>query len=302
MPGIKNSKIPLLQRLSQIFPGTLGQNFYFPALWKKVPYGGWGKGLCVPTLNCYGCPLAVSSCPIGQLQHFIGIGFFPFLIVGTIAGFGLMLGRFFCGWFCPFGLVQDLLYKIKSTKVRIPKWLTYGPYIFLVVLVILVPLFTHTPWFCKLCPQGTLQAGIPWVLWNPADVYTNTPMFGGMVGTMFIIKIIILGGFLVSFVFIKRPFCRIVCPLGIILGLFNRISMMRMAVDEKCTTCMSCRDICPMGIDIFEEPNAVNCIRCLRCTACDAVHVTWIFGGREPVSMIKKQFDRRREIKEAAKY
>jgi len=289
MPGIRKSSIPFIQRLAQIFPGTIGQNFYIPVIWKKVIYGGWGKGLCVPTLNCYACPLAVSSCPVGLIQHFITLRLIPYYVIGLLVGFGMFLGRFFCGWLCPFGLFQDLTYKIKSPKLRLPRWLNYAPYIILAVLVIYIPFITQRAWFCRLCPQGTLEAGLPWILWNPNDTYTGLPMFEGMVGWLYYLKVGILVGFVALFIIIKRPFCRVVCPLGLIMGWFNKLSLMRFSVDDTCNKCGGCKKICPVDICICDDPNSFYCVRCFRCLACDSVHLTTIFGKREPISLVEKQ-------------
>ena len=142
-------------------------------------YTGPTKAACVPGLNCYSCPGALGSCPIGSLQAVLGSRDykFSFYAVGFLLFFGSLFGRFVCGWLCPFGLVQDLLYKIPLFKKRknLPghKVLIWAKYVILVLFVILLPLlvvdFTGqgAPWFCKyICPSGTLAAGIPLVLLN----------------------------------------------------------------------------------------------------------------------------------------
>ena len=70
-------------------------------------YRGTSKKLCVPGLNCYSCPGAVGSCPIGSLQAVLGSKNykFSFYVIGFLMIFGSLMGRFVCGWLCPFGLV-----------------------------------------------------------------------------------------------------------------------------------------------------------------------------------------------------
>lgn len=109
-------------------------------------YRGTSKKLCVPGLNCYSCPGAVGSCPIGSLQAVIGSKNykFSFYVIGFLMIFGSLMGRFVCGWLCPFGLVQDLLHKIpfvkKIKKVPFDRYLRYLKYVILVVFVIAMPL------------------------------------------------------------------------------------------------------------------------------------------------------------------
>ena len=79
------------------------------------------KHFCVPGLNCYSCPGAVGACPIGAIQAVVGSRKgFPFLVVGWLALLGVLLGRFVCGWLCLFGLVQELLYKLKEEGYEFP--------------------------------------------------------------------------------------------------------------------------------------------------------------------------------------
>jgi polyferredoxin len=67
----------------------------------------------------------------------------------------------------------------------------------------------------------------------------------------------------------SRPFCKVICPLGAILSLFNRISYFRLWIDEgKCVRCGRCYRRCPMGLKVYEEKNALDCIRCFNCKSC----------------------------------
>ena len=164
------------------------------------------------------------------------------------------------------------MYKIRSPKLNIPSALYWCRYIILIVLVFIIPYLTREPWFSKLCPVGTLEAGIPQVLYN-ADLRQ-------FVGTIFIIKISILVFFLVWMTVSKRPFCRTTCPLGAIYSLFNRISFLQVGVDkERCIKCQKCHKNCPVSIKVFENGGATaQCIRCLRCTDCPVNAITYKFS------------------------
>ncbi len=229
-------------------------------------YQGATKRFTVPVLNCYSCPLARFACPVGSLQHFLAVRQFPFFILGFIGFIGTTVGRATCGWMCPFGLLQELLYKIPAFKFRIPRIFSYFKYVVLVVLVVILPLLLYEPWFCKFCPAGTLEAGVPLLSWNPVKSLGSSLL--DILTTHFYLKYGILIFFLVLFIATKRPFCRVMCPLGAFFSIFNKLSILRMHVDrKKCTECNICYNVCPMEIKIYENPNALDCIRCGRCRA-----------------------------------
>ena len=216
------------------------------------------KGLPCPALNCYACPVAAFACPIGSLQHFVGRRKFPLYVLGVVGLVGALIGRASCGWFCPFGWFQELLYKIPIPKLRLPNRFNWTRYVVLATLVGIVPFLTREPWFCKLCPAGTLEAGIPIVL-----LLTD---IRAMIGALYWVKLGILGGFVAWMSVTRRPFCRWVCPLGALWSPFNPISSFRLQVDqERCTRCNRCQEVCPVDIGVYENPDSGACIRCLQC-------------------------------------
>ena len=206
-----------LQRISQIIGLFLGHG-YLAVLASGHIYKGPFKGFCLPFLSCYACPMAIFSCPIGSLQHFMAIRTVPFLLFGFLGLVGLTLGRMSCGWLCPFGFLQDMLYSIPGLKIEIPRALYNLKFLSLALLVFIIPFLTGAPWFSKLCPFGTLTAGIPWVLASVRTAETAQPAIAlGELGPLFVVKLVILAGFLVLFVKASRPFCQTTCPLGALL-------------------------------------------------------------------------------------
>ncbi len=249
---------------------ALVYNANIPGFFKGTIYQGKLKSVCVPGLNCYSCPGAVGSCPIGSLQNSIGSVYYKisFYVIGILIFFGALLGRFICGWACPFGLIQELLHKIPSRKLKHKKAfgvLKYGKYVFLVVFVLLLPtlyVLQHgipSPAFCKLiCPAGTLEAGVPLVTLNPSLQQS--------IGWLFSWKMLLLIVTIVASVIIYRPFCRFVCPLGAIYALFNKISVFGLKFDtSKCTHCNACARACQMEVDPSKAPGSGECIRCGDC-------------------------------------
>lgn len=263
-------------------------NGYVVGFLEKKIYRGSSKALCVPGLNCYSCPGAIASCPIGSLQAVLGSGKFEFscYVFGVLMLFGSVFGRFICGWLCPFGLFQELLYKIPIMKKikNMPghRILIYLKYVMLVLLVIILPMTIvgitgmGEPWFCKfVCPSGTLMGGIPLVALNP--------VLRSAIGPLFAWKSFLL--ILTVFLSIKfyRPFCKYVCPLGAVYGFFNPIALYRLKVDEhKCIGCKACQKSCGMDIRVWEKPNSMECIRCGDCKAvCPTGAISNCVGGKK---------------------
>jgi polyferredoxin len=143
----------------------------------------------------------------------------------------------------------------------------------LIVLTILVAFFVGEPWFCKLCPAGTLEAGIPLVLWNPSgDIFVQGGPIVSRVGLLFYVKLLILSTLALAAIFIHQPFCRYACPLGAIYSLFNKVSFFRMRLyAHKCGFFHEYQDICPMEVNAQQNPNDKDCIRCLECTKCKSL-------------------------------
>lgn len=229
----------------------------------------WLKGVPCPGFNCYACPTANFACPIGSLQLFAAIKTVPLYLLGSLALVGTLVGRLACGWLCPFGWFQELIHRIPVPKWRLPNRFNWMRYFALVVLVGIVPFLTGEPWFSKLCPWGGLEAAIPQVI--------LVPQLRSSIGLLYWIKMAILAIFLVWMAVTRRPFCRWVCPLGAIWGLFNPISVMGLRVsDERCIRCGACKEACPVDILVYENPNASACIRCLECSrVCPGDAISW---------------------------
>lgn len=248
---------------------TLITNAHFVGFFTGKIYKGDLKLLCVPGLNCYSCPGAVGSCPIGALQAVIGSSKFSFAyyIVGFLILFGVLLGRLVCGFLCPFGWFQELLHKIPSKKFSTKKLklLTYLKYVILLLFVIILPMTIVNevgmgdPFFCKwLCPAGILEGAIPLAMVD-----------GGIraaLGALFTWKACLLLGTVTLSVFFYRPFCKWLCPLGAFYALFNKLSFYKFSINQdKCTSCGACSKVCKMDVEVHKTPNHTECIRCGDC-------------------------------------
>lgn len=245
----------------------------------RIYTGSW-KQFCNPGLHCYSCPAASLSCPIGAMQAVSSSMKmdFSFYVVGFLLAVGVLLGRFVCGFLCPFGLIQELFAAIPlpKKKLRLPVVFTYGKYVVLLVFVIIMPVAVTNivgmgqPSFCQyICPSGTLFGGIPLLSTHPELQQT----IGWLFGWKMLLMILILVGCVV----IYRFFCKAVCPLGAIYGMLNKVSFYRLTVDEsKCIRCGKCAGICKMDVDPVKHPQSAECIRCGACAAAcptKAIHI-----------------------------
>ena len=251
-------------------------NGYFGFIFSGSIYTGFFKRVCAPGLNCASCPAALFACPIGILQNFLAslkvFNFKSLVSIGSyILGFfllyGAIFGRLICGWVCPFGFIQDLLYKVPFFKKRLITSLSLQRAIRVLVLftVLVFPwLFLNSigigeETFCKyICPSGTLLAGLPNIALHPS--------FTSMIGKVFCLKLFVLFVVIVGAIVDQRFFCKYVCPLGFIYGFFNSMSIFRVKhIAEKCNDCKMCTRVCPVGIDPRTQVDTVECIRCLNC-------------------------------------
>jgi ferredoxin-type protein NapH len=236
------------------------------------------KGVCYPGLNCWACPTANFACPIGALQNSAAGSrlalkggqawwtLLPIYTLGTLLLFSALFGRMMCGWICPCGWLQELIGR-RGKRWTTPRWTWYLRYVVLLVLVFIIPYFTGEAWFSKLCPMGALQGGIPQPLLRPE--------LRPEIGTLWFVKMGILALTIVAAYLYRRPFCGVVCPLGALFSLLNRVSAVQLDYERpKCVDCLWCVEACPQGIDPRRDLGSHACIGCLECQKCpyDAIH------------------------------
>ncbi len=278
--------LPSKRRLIQLYSALLF-NVNLKGFGTKNPnksiYTGSVKSVCSPGLNCYSCPGASGACPLGSMQNALYSSgkSVPYYIFGIILLYGIIFGRFICGFLCPFGLIQDLLHKIPTPKIkknRVTKALSYLKYVILVFFVFIIPLVYlfrdfPLPGFCKyICPAGTLGGAIAMLI-NP----TNNGLFSRL-GPLFTWKFALLVSFIVGCIFIYRMFCRFICPLGALYGLFNRFAILGIKLDKpSCTECGRCIKKCKMDISRVGDHECINCGECI--SECPTGAIQWRGGS-----------------------
>jgi ferredoxin len=183
-------------------------------------------------------------------------GFVNILLLAGVLFSTVLAGPVFCGWLCPLGSVQDwtrsLAKKLKIKKIRIPEKLgfilSFTRYLVL-FLIIRATYLSFNLVFLKADPYYALM-----------HFYT---------GEVAPIALLVLGFILVSSLFIERPWCRFLCPLGAILGPLGKASIIKVKrPSQKCIGCGACARSCPVGLDPSKN-ESVTSSRCIRCGLCE---------------------------------
>lgn len=217
-----------------------------------------------------GAPSIHALCPFGGLESLYALvtaGTFIekifsaalALLVITIV-LAIILRRSFCGLICPLGALQEFLgwlgAKLHLPKITVPdkldRLLRLLKYIVLIV-VVAAAWVTAGLWMSPYDPWAAyahLFAGI-------STVISEYPI------GFAILVVTIIGSF-----FIKRIFCKYLCPMGAFLGLVSMISPNVITRDnESCVHCRKCSKSCPMDIDVSEQQR-IKSLECINCQIC----------------------------------
>lgn len=269
---------PNKRRLIQVYAALLYNANVKGFITGNIYSSATTKYMCVPGLNCYSCPGAVGACPLGAMQNALSESGTraPYYVIGIIVLFGLTVARAVCGFLCPVGLFQELVYKIRTPKLgksAVTRVLSYFKYVLLALAIALPLVFAvwniPLPAFCKyICPAGTL-GGAVMLLINP----NNAGMFAQL-GWLFTWKLVLLVVFVTASIFVFRFFCRFFCPLGAIYGFFNKFALIGVTVDKSgCTDCGLCVRHCKMDVKRVGDHECINCGECMA--VCPTKAISW---------------------------
>lgn len=218
-----------------------------------VKYRGLFLLLGVAWLGFYrgGC-----TCMIGSFQNLIlgifgvAINWWTLLWLGVLIVATYLFGRVWCGWLCHLGAVQDFLFHapklqiLKSAKSR--QYLRVSRYIIFGVWCLYLIIWRRNV-FCEIDPFKSLF----------------NLFFGDWVSVSLLIVL------LLSSVLIYRPFCRTICPVGVILGWVSKIpGARRIRVASECVNCGSCTKTCPTSAIEKQDTTVVDIETCIACGEC----------------------------------
>lgn len=255
-------------------------------------------GLIYPYFFCPASPAACATCPLWIIEHVsidlrIGADTLKFAIYsfGFLGTAFVIFGRGFCGWACPIGFLQEILAKVKriplipyfrnlfyNLKPVTEKIEEYGikPIYYKYIILILIPIssyITKRLLFTELDPIGGITATIPRLITEPGEWTYRTNFW---------LKFIFVIIFFIFVLAISRAWCRYLCPIGAIAGLFNKVSFLKIGFNENCKECRICKKHCPMKIDIPNVERSAECILCGKCIdSCKFDGVNYSFLGKE---------------------
>ena len=294
-----------------------------------LTYGGRvgiGLGYALPCFSCpfvFGCGggcylMALQSSWLGLQMSWANMatdmGLEALRYAGLFFLLAALLNKFWCGWICPFGLVQDwLTFVRKRLAIREAgfSWLTRDrlkaiKYVLLAYLLIVPLLIAHAGLhsdfnlpFCRICPAKPLMPLFVGDTRHLALDFTNSVTLGFTV-----LSVAIAGGMLVGMFFKQRFFCYF-CPLLILIHIVRKISPIRFEKNvDGCTGCGNCQRMCPMDIRDVHEQKAhkdvlsEDCLLCMTCTeSCPADEVLSVRLFKWPLFNSSRDYVARRFIK-----
>ena len=186
------------------------------------------------------------------------------MLVATVPA-TVLVGRFFCGFFCSFGAVQDLLwfgshrlralFPGKRNLKKADRIFRFAKYAVLFYFIIFV-------WSGV---TAVKTAG----LWQVFGQYVSFGHWPGLKPLLSVGGILLLVIFIGS-LFVQRFFCRYFCPMGAIYSLISQTSFLKIDKPrEECGKCHLCTSKCPMGMDLTKKDRIAGgeCISCQKCVS-----------------------------------
>ena len=262
--------------------------------------GLWGLTsvpLLLPILQPSGTPGRTVGNAFSAMEYMMSEGLAPLLPLAMFLLIGALFGRILCGWACPFGLVQDVLGYARKRPFEVAAHTHRGAirlkyYILGIVMLISGTLalslalgaeqaqrykealgpYASGP-FTALSPAETLFSLLPALVVKLLEIgEVKVKDFLAGLPWVFWARLIIMVAVLILVAYVPRGWCRYLCPVGAMMALFSRFSLLGLRIDVvKCDRCGECVRACPMMVRLLDqEPEKISdpeCIYCFRCVA-----------------------------------
>lgn len=293
--NFKENKITIIRRIVQIISFLFINYIIIEKLLLVNLMGFEGLIKVQPFLSTPRNPLSEGGGIIEYILYSFTQGIFPLLLIGIFILIILLSNRFFCGWICPIGTIQDALqliptegktikYRTHNTFLKLKSFITIG--LIIMTVGIFMASFTDEELF------GGIKASLGPFSNKPLAVFSLSefifvlfpdiiiqifltaslfPIFSDIVVFFsFFFYLIILG----LTIYYPRVYCRYICPVGALMGWVSRFSFLKLSRSPvKCPgrqDCGECENICPKQIRILHEPfdaftGEGECNLCAKC-------------------------------------
>ena len=216
--------------------------FVFGVLY-VLPLGSFAKGM-----SMHPSPFCIIEKPFLFMQSGRAVPIIFLSILTSVLILSIIANKSFCGWVCPIGAMQEIVHRIPFTKkIKLPFRITNGIRMVLFVLFVILVFTVGFSLYAYTNPFEFLHFG-----WEPLAI--------GLFAVV-----------IVAALFIFRPFCYLVCPLGLFTWFAEHVSIFRVKLDKgKCTDCKKCikESPCPTIPAILEgkgsRPDCHSCGRCIE--------------------------------------
>ena len=242
---------------SKVRFGFMATAFFFLSIVAALPFDWIPRGF-----GLHPSPVCMTANPFAFANLDESIPVFFFALLFFIAVFTLVSNKSFCGWMCPLGALQEMINKIPipaKLKVKVP--------------------FKYT---------NTIRFGIFYVFFfvlfsSAVNIYIYYNPFEAMhysIEDLTIYSVVALVSVALASLFIYRPYCYFVCPMGLWTWIMEQVSFFNVKLDKsKCTMCLKCvkESPCPSVEAILLEsrvrPDCHACGKCIE--VCPEKALVW---------------------------
>lgn len=275
---VKRNRISIARHLVQVVSFC----FIFGGI-----FGIAATHIILPIVAPFGNPYTTVGGAWAFLEIVITSGAFPALAIAVIALSSLLLGRTFCGWVCPLGLIYEIEGAL-GKEVHVSKNTNRAFYKLSLLLACIFLFFSVSigyreavgksiyDMFGKMArepssildPLSTIASMLFWFFW--LEKYPTSLADLADYSMLFWLRLTFLAIFFIVGYYVIRGYCRYLCPLGGVVGYASQYSVLSVYRDNRICQdgCRECERACPMGIAIRDFDGRIGSPLCIYCGAC----------------------------------